>query len=36
MFNFVIFYKIYEGNDKVMNIHTPILDGSASVLQLEG
>jgi hypothetical protein len=39
----VIFYKIvtswlymYEGIDKVMNIHTPVLDGDAGVLQLEG
>jgi len=36
MFNFVIFHKIYEGNDKDMNIHAPVLDGSAGVLQLEG
>jgi hypothetical protein len=39
----VIFYKMviswlymYEGIDKVMNIHTLVLDGSVSVLQLEG
>jgi hypothetical protein len=38
--NFVIFYKMaiswlymYEGIDKVTNIHTPILDGTACVLQ---
>ncbi len=41
--NFVIFYKMatswlymYEGIDKVMSIHALVLDGSASVLQLEG
>jgi hypothetical protein len=27
---------MYEGIDKVMSIHTPILDGGANVLQLEG
>jgi hypothetical protein len=27
---------MYEGIDKVMNTHTPILDGNAGVLQLEG
>jgi hypothetical protein len=27
---------MYEGIDKVMNIHTPVLDGDAGVLQLEG
>ncbi len=39
----MIFYKMvtswlymYEGIDKVMSIHTPILDGGANVLQLEG
>ncbi len=39
----MIFYKMviswlymYEGIDKVMNIHTLVLDGSVSVLQLEG
>jgi len=26
---------MYEGIDKVMSIHTPILDGSVSVLQHE-
>jgi hypothetical protein len=37
--NFVIFYKMvtswlymYEGIDKVMNIHTQVLDGSVNVL----
>ncbi len=39
----MIFYKMatswlymYERIDKVMSIHTPILDGGASVLQPEG
>jgi hypothetical protein len=39
----MIFYKMatswlymYEGIDKVMGIHTPILDGSAGVFQPEG
>jgi hypothetical protein len=27
---------MYEGIDKVMNIHIRVLDGSAGVLQLEG
>jgi hypothetical protein len=27
---------MYEGIDKVMSIHIPILDGGANVLQLEG
>jgi hypothetical protein len=27
---------MYEGIDKVMNIHILVLDGSAGVLQLEG
>jgi hypothetical protein len=27
---------MHEGIDKVMNIHTPILDGNVGVLQLEG
>jgi hypothetical protein len=27
---------MYEGIDKDMNIHTPVLDGSAGVLQPEG
>jgi hypothetical protein len=27
---------VYEGIDKVMSIHTPILDGNASVLQHKG
>jgi len=27
---------MYEGIDKVMNIHTPVLDGSVGVLQPEG
>jgi hypothetical protein len=41
--NFVIFYKMvaswmymYEGIDKVMNIHTLVLDVSAIVLQPKG
>ncbi len=41
--NFVIFYKMatswlymYEGIDKVMSIHTLVLDGDAHVLQPEG
>jgi hypothetical protein len=39
----VIFYKMatnclymYEGIDKVMSIHTPVLDGNAGVLQPGG
>jgi hypothetical protein len=27
---------MYEGIDKVMSIHIPVLDGSGVVLQLEG
>jgi hypothetical protein len=27
---------MYEGIDKIMNIHTPVLDGDARVLQPEG
>jgi hypothetical protein len=41
--SFVIFYKMttswlymHEGIDKVMNIHTPVLDGNVGVLQFEG
>jgi hypothetical protein len=28
--------KMHEGIDKVMSIHTPVLDGSVGVLQHEG